>query len=206
MMRLPRGIYGITDTGYTIKDHVDAARAFLEGGVRVVQYRRKEGSIRVMLEEARAIRRLCNEFGAVFIVDDRVDIAVLSDADGVHVGLEDAPVDVLRSKFGGLIIGASASTVEEALDGQRAGADYIGAGSVFPSPTRPDYRVTGIDGLRSIVRAVGIPVYAIGGITLESIPAIKTTGAWGAAVISGILAAKNPVEMAKAFVAAWENS
>ena len=205
-MRLPRGIYGITDASYTIKNHVDAARAFLEGGVRIVQYRRKEGSIRVMLEEARAIRRLCNEYGAVFIVDDRVDIAILSDADGVHVGLDDAPVDEIRRRFGGLIIGASASTVDEAVQGERAGANYIGAGSVFPSPTRPDYRITGLDGLRSIVRSVSIPVYAIGGITLESIPAIKATGAWGAAVISGILAAKDPVKMARAFVEAWENA
>ncbi|WP_054841732.1 thiamine phosphate synthase [Vulcanisaeta distributa] len=207
-MKLPRGgIYGITDTSYTIKNHVEAARAFLEGGVRIVQYRRKEGSIRVMLEEARAIRRLCNEYGAVFIVDDRVDIAVLSDADGVHVGLDDAPVDEIRRRFGGLIIGASASTVDEALQGERAGANYIGAGSVFPSPTRPDYRITGLDGLRNIVKSVNIPVYAIGGITLESIPAIKATGAWGgAAVISGILAAKDPVKMAKAFVEAWENA
>lgn len=205
-MRLPRGIYGITDTSYTVKSHVEAARAFLEGGVRIVQYRRKEGSIRVMLEEAREIRRLCNEYGAVFIVDDRVDIAILSDADGVHVGLDDAPVDVIRSRFGGLIIGASASTVEEAVQGKNAGANYIGAGSVFPSPTRPDYRVTGLDGLRRIVAAVDIPVYAIGGITLETLPAIKATGAWGAAVISGILAAKDPVKMARAFVETWDKS
>jgi len=205
-MRLPRGIYGITDTSYTVKSHVEAARAFLEGGVRIVQYRRKEGSIRVMLEEAREIRRLCNEYGAVFIVDDRVDIAILSDADGVHVGLGDAPVDAIRSRFGGLVIGASASTVEEAVQGKNAGANYIGAGSVFPSPTRPDYRVTGLDGLRRIVAAVDIPVYAIGGITLEALPAIKATGAWGAAVISGILAAKDPVKMARAFVETWDKS
>ncbi|KUO80355.1 MAG: thiamine-phosphate synthase [Vulcanisaeta sp. JCHS_4] len=205
-MRLPRGIYGITDTSYTVKSHVEAARAFLEGGVRIVQYRRKEGSIRVMLEEAREIRRLCNEYGAVFIVDDRVDIAILSDADGVHVGLDDAPVDVIRSRFGGLVIGASASTVEEAVQGKNAGANYIGAGSVFPSPTRPDYRVTGLDGLRRIVAAVDIPVYAIGGITLETLPAIKATGVWGAAVISGILAAKDPVKMARAFVETWDRA
>ncbi|WP_243679889.1 thiamine phosphate synthase [Vulcanisaeta souniana] len=179
-MQLPRGIYGITDTSYTVKSHVNAARVFLEGGVRIIQYRRKEGSIKVLLEEAKAIRRLCNEYGAVLIIDDRVDIAILSDADGgVHAGLDDAPVDEIRRRFGGLIIGASASTVDEALQGERAGANYIGAGSVFPSPTRPDYRITGLDGLRNIVRSVNIPVYAIGGITLESIPVIKAMGAWG---------------------------
>ncbi|WP_069806594.1 thiamine phosphate synthase [Vulcanisaeta thermophila] len=205
-MKLPRGIYGITDDGYTVKSHVEAARVFLEGGVRIIQYRRKRGSIREMLNEAREIRRLCSEYGAVFIVDDRVDIAVLSDADGVHMGLEDAPVDEVRRRFGGLIIGASASTVDEARQGESLGANYIGAGSVFPSPTRPDYRVIGIEGLREIVRSISIPVYAIGGITLESIPAIKSTGAWGAAVISGILAAKDPIKAAREFVRAWEES
>ncbi|MFP3311397.1 MAG: thiamine phosphate synthase [Caldivirga sp.] len=204
-MKLPRGIYGITDDSYRVKSHVEAARVFLEGGVRIIQYRRKEGSIRLMLQEAREIRRLCNQYGALMIVDDRVDVAVLADADGVHVGLEDAPVDEVRRRFGGLIIGASASTVEEAIAGERAGADYLGAGSIFPSPTKPDYRILGVEGLRRVVKAVSIPVYAIGGITLESIPTIKATGAWGAAVISGILAADDPVKMAKAFVETWGN-
>ncbi|MGC8570821.1 MAG: thiamine phosphate synthase [Caldivirga sp.] len=205
-MKLPRGIYGITDDSYTIKSHVEAAKVFLEGGVRIIQYRRKEGSIRQMLNEAREIRKLCNQYGAVFIVDDRVDIAILSDADGVHVGLEDAPVDEVKRRFSGIIIGASASTVDEAKAGEAAGADYLGAGSIFPSPTKPDYKILGLNGLKNVVQSVSIPVYAIGGVTLQSIPAIKATGAWGAAVISGILAAKDPVKMAKAFVEAWENS
>ncbi|MGC9226494.1 thiamine phosphate synthase [Caldivirga sp.] len=205
-MKLPRGIYGITDDSYTVKSHVEAAKVFLEGGVRIIQYRRKEGSIRQMLNEAREIRKLCNQYGAVFIVDDRVDIAILSDADGVHVGLEDAPVDEVKRRFSGIIIGASASTVDEAKAGEAAGADYLGAGSIFPSPTKPDYKILGLNGLKNVVQSVSIPVYAIGGVTLQSIPAIKATGAWGAAVISGILAAKDPVKMAKAFVEAWENS
>jgi thiamine-phosphate pyrophosphorylase len=205
-VKLPRGIYGITDDSYTIKSHVKAAKVFLEGGVRIIQYRRKEGSIRQMLNEAREIRKLCNQYGAVFIVDDRVDIAILSDADGVHVGLEDAPVDEVKRRFSGIIIGASASTVDEAKAGEAAGADYLGAGSIFPSPTKPDYKILGLNGLKNVVQSVSIPVYAIGGVTLQSIPAIKATGAWGAAVISGILAAKDPVKMAKAFVEAWENS
>ncbi|ABW00915.1 thiamine phosphate synthase [Caldivirga maquilingensis] len=205
-MRLPKGIYGITDDSYNVKNHVDAAKVFLEGGVRIIQYRRKEGSIRQMLNEAKEIRKLCNQYGAVMIVDDRVDIAVLSDADGVHVGLEDAPVDEVKRRFSGIIIGASASTVDEAKEGEKAGADYLGAGSIFPSPTKPDYRILGLEGLRRVVQSVSIPVYAIGGVTLESIPAIKATGAWGAAVISGILAAKDPLEMAKRFVKAWDEA
>ncbi|WP_291766745.1 thiamine phosphate synthase [Caldivirga sp. UBA161] len=205
-MKLPRGIYGITDDSYNVKSHVDAAKVFLEGGVRIIQYRRKEGSIRQMLNEAKEIRKLCSQYGAVMIVDDRVDIAILSDADGVHVGLEDAPVDEVKRRFSGIIIGASASTIDEAKEGERAGADYLGAGSIFPSPTKPDYRILGLEGLRKVTQVVSIPVYAIGGITLESIPAIKATGAWGAAVISGILAAKDPLEMAKRFVKAWDEA
>ncbi len=205
-MKLPKGIYGITDDSYNVKSHVDAAKIFLEGGIRIIQYRRKEGSIRQMLNEAKEIRKLCNQYGAIMIVDDRVDIAILSDADGVHVGLEDAPVDEVKRRFSGIIIGASASTIDEAKEGERAGADYLGAGSIFPSPTKPDYRILGLDGLRKVVQSVNIPVYAIGGITLESIPAIKATGAWGAAVISGILAARDPLEMAKRFVKAWDEA
>lgn len=118
-MRLPRGgLYGITDTGYKAKTHLEAARIFLEGGSRIIQYRRKSGPTREMIEEARAVGRLCRDHGALLIVDDRVDVAVLADADGVHVGAEDAPVDEVRARFGGLIVGgASASSVEEAVDG-----------------------------------------------------------------------------------------
>lgn len=203
-MRLPRGLYGITDTGYKAKTHLEAARIFLEGGAGIVQYRRKSGPTREMIQEARMVGRLCREHGALLIVDDRVDVAVLADADGVHVGAEDAPVDEVRSKFGGLVVGASASSVGEAVDGEMRGADYLGAGAVFPSPTKPDYEVLGLDGLRRVVEAVHVPVYAIGGITLDSVPAIKATGAWGVAVISAVLAADEPVRAAKAFTEAWD--
>jgi len=213
MVRLPKGLYGITDTSYRARSHVEAARIFLEGGSRIIQYRRKSGSIREMVEEAKAVGRLCREYGAVFIVDDRVDVAILSDADGVHVGVEDAPVAEVRKRFGGLIIGASAggliigasaSSISEAMQGEAGGADYLGVGSVFPSPTKPDYEVLGIDGLRRIIQAIHVPAYAIGGITLDKVPLIKEAGAWGVAVISAVLDAEDPVKAAKAFTEAWD--
>ncbi|KUO91569.1 MAG: thiamine phosphate synthase [Thermocladium sp.] len=204
MVRLPKGLYGITDTSYRARSHVEAARIFLEGGSRIIQYRRKSGSIREMMEEAKAVGRLCREYGAVFIVDDRVDVAILSDADGVHVGVEDAPVAEVRKRFGGLIIGASASSISEAMQGEAGGADYLGVGSVFPSPTKPDYEVLGIDGLRRIIQAIHVPAYAIGGITLDKVPLIKEAGAWGVAVISAVLDAEDPVKAAKAFTEAWD--
>ncbi len=203
MVKLPRGLYGITDTGYRARSHVEAARIFLEGGSRIIQYRRKSGSIREMVEEAKEIGRLCREYGAVFIVDDRVDVAILSDADGVHVGVEDAPVAEVRKRFGELIIGASASSISEAVQGEAGGANYLGVGSVFPSPTKPDYEVLGIDGLRRIIQAIHVPAYAIGGITLDKVPLIKEAGAWGVAVISAVLGAEDPVKAAKAFTEAW---
>ena len=204
MVRLPKGLYGITDTSYRARSHVEAARIFLEGGSRIIQYRRKSGSIREMMEEAKAVGRLCREYGAVFIVDDRVDVAILSDADGVHVGVEDAPVAEVRKRFGGLIIGASASSISEAMQGEAGGADYLGVGSVFPSPTKPDYEVLGIDGLRRIIQTIHVPAYAIGGITLDKVPLIKEAGAWGVAVISAVLDAEDPVKAAKAFTEAWD--
>jgi len=204
MVRLPKGLYGITDTSYRARSHVEAARIFLEGGSRIIQYRRKSGSIREMVEEAKAVGRLCREYGAVFIVDDRVDVAILSDADGIHVGVGDAPVAEVRKRFGGLIIGASASSISEAMQGEAGGADYLGVGSVFPSPTKPDYEVLGIDGLRRIIQAIHVPAYAIGGITLDKVPLIKEAGAWGVAVISAVLDAEDPVKAAKAFTEAWD--
>ncbi|MGC8597618.1 MAG: thiamine phosphate synthase [Thermocladium sp.] len=203
MVKLPRGLYGITDTSYRARSHVEAARIFLEGGSRIIQYRRKSGSIREMVEEAKEVGRLCREYGAVFIVDDRVDVAILSDADGVHVGVEDAPVAEVRKRFSELIIGASASSISEAMQGEAGGANYLGVGSVFPSPTKPDYEVLGIDGLRRIIQAIHVPAYAIGGITLDKVPLIKEAGAWGVAVISAVLGAEDPVKAAKAFTEAW---
>lgn len=185
-------LYVITDAQLARgRSHREVIRAAIAGGATVVQYREKEGTTRQMMEEARAVRELAHQAGLPFIVNDRLDIALAVDADGVHVGQEDMPAPLARKLIGpGKIVGVSATNLEEALQAERDGADYIGAGPVFATPTKPDAAPPmGLDGLAEICRRVFIPVVAIGGINEENAGAVIAAGADGVAVISAIVAA-----------------
>jgi len=175
----------------------------LKAGVKIIQYREKNASTRRMLQEANEIKKLCSLYNAVFIINDRLDIAIASDADGIHLGQEDMFIEIAKKMFSGKIIGISVSTEKEAIEAQEKGADYLGAGAVFPTGTKKDSEVIGIKMLEKIINSVKIPVYAIGGITLENLNEIKKYKAYGAAVISGILNSKNPEETAKEFIRGW---
>lgn len=185
-------LYVITDAKLARgRSHREVIRAAIAGGATIVQYREKEGTTRQMLEEARALRELARQAGVPFIVNDRLDIALAVDADGVHIGQDDMPAPLARRLMGpGKIVGVSATNLEEALQAERDGADYIGAGPIFATPTKPDAAPPiGLDGLAEICRRVAIPVVAIGGINEENAAAIMKTGAVGAAVVSAIVAA-----------------
>lgn len=199
---LPEGLYGITSGDYGLKQ-VEAARVLLEAGVKILQYREEKASSRKMYEEALEIKRLCQKYGAIFIVDNRVDIALAVDADGVHVGQDDLPARVVKEIFPGKIVGVSAQTVEQALEAEAAGASYLGVGSVYPSPTKPDSKVIGEEGLKEIVDRVKVPVYAIGGIRLEHVKKLKKLGVRGVAAISAVLAEPDPLTAAKRFIGEW---
>jgi thiamine-phosphate diphosphorylase len=148
-------------------------------GVRVMQLRFKEKSSRQLLETASKLKPLCTEHGCLLIINDRVDIAMLTGADGVHLGDNDLlPADAHRLEPN-LIIGATARTPQRAIDAQAAGADYIGSGSVYSSKTKPGLPVIGTRGLARIVRAIDIPVVGIGGITTENCTKVLATGAKG---------------------------
>ncbi|MGC8630985.1 MAG: thiamine phosphate synthase [Thermoprotei archaeon] len=203
-VRLPQGVYGITTRAWGFT-HERSAQVLLEAGVKIIQYREKSASAKEMIGEARKIREACDSYGALFIVNDRVDVAYASDADGVHLGQEDLPLDLARRLLGDAVIGASASTPEEGLVAEREGASYLGAGSVFPSSTKPEERVLGIEGLKNLMKLVKIPVYAIGGIRIEGVGLLKSIGVSGVAVISAIFAAPDPLERARAFVRAWQS-
>ncbi len=203
MTELPNGIYGITSRDFG-KTHVESAEMLLKAGIKIIQYREKNASTREMLRDAIDIRKICKEYGAIFIVNDRIDIAIASDADGVHLGQEDMPIEIAKRMFPGKIIGISVSNIEETIEAQEKGADYLGAGSIFPTETKKDSEVVGIDMLRDIMNVARIPVYAIGGITLENLDLIKRFKVRGAAVISAILNTENPVETAKEFIRRWE--
>ncbi len=202
MINLPEGIYGITsrDFGHS---HKESAEYLLKAGIKIIQYREKNASTRKMLKEAIDIKNLCKLYGAIFIVNDRIDIAIASDADGVHLGQDDMPIEIARKMFPGKIIGISVSNVEETVDAQNKGADYLGAGSVFPTGTKKDSDVIGLEMLEKIAKISKIPVYAIGGITLENLDEIKKINVQGAAIISAILNTKNPEETAREFIRRW---
>ncbi|MEM0119971.1 MAG: thiamine phosphate synthase [Thermoprotei archaeon] len=202
LSELPEGVYGITsgDFHYT---QVEVARILLKAGVRIIQYREKKAPAKRMYEEALEIKRLCAQYGAKFIVNDRVDLALSVEADGVHIGQDDLPLTAVKKILPGGLIGVSARTVEQALEAEALGATYLGVGSIYPTTTKGDAQYTGEEGLKNILEKVSIPVYAIGGIKLEHVCRLKSFGVRGVAVISAILGEPDPMQAAKRFVEEW---
>lgn len=185
-------LYVITDAKLSRgRSHLEVIRAAIAGGATVVQYREKTATTRQMIEEARALRELTRQAGIPFIVNDRVDIALAVDADGVHVGQDDMPALLARKLMGpGKIVGVSVDNLEQALQAERDGADYVGAGPIFATATKPDAAPPiGLEGLAEICRGVSIPVVAIGGINAENAGAVIAAGAAGVAVVSAVVAA-----------------
>jgi thiamine-phosphate pyrophosphorylase len=148
-------------------------------------------SARKMVEIAKRLRKLCDDFGATLIVNDRIDIALVCDADGVHVGREDIPAEDVKKIFDG-IVGVSVSDIDEALKAEKH-ADYLGVGPVFPTKTKVNSgKAIGIDGLARIAKAVSIPVIAIGSINVKNVLSVLKAGADGIAVISAIANSEDP--------------
>ncbi|MEM1873590.1 MAG: thiamine phosphate synthase, partial [Acidilobaceae archaeon] len=168
---------------------VESVREALEGGAPSIQLRLKESSTREMVEIGREVRRLTRDYGALYFVNDRVDVALATDADGVQLGAEDMPVWLVREKIApNLIVGASVHSVEEAERAQAEGAHFMGAGSVYPTSSKKGAVVIGLRGLREIVEASRIPVVAIGGINASNVREVMETGVVGVAVISAVMA------------------
>ncbi|MDN5321227.1 MAG: thiamine-phosphate pyrophosphorylase [Thermococcaceae archaeon] len=182
-------LYVITDR--RLKPEVESVKEALEGGATSIQLRIKNAPTREMIEIGKEIRKLTEEYDALYFVDDRVDVALATNADGVQLGLEDMPISLARDIAPNLVIGASVYSLEEALHAEKEGADYLGAGSVFPTPTKKDVKIIGIEGLSRIVESVKIPVVAIGGINHENVKEVLKTGVDGIAVISAIMGAEN---------------
>lgn len=186
-------LYAVTDRSWTGKQSLyEQIEEALKGGVTMVQLREKYLGEDELVAEAIQIKELCHRYEVPLIINDNVDAAIKSGADGVHVGIEDAPVSEIRKKAGDdFIIGATAKTIEQAKAAEAAGADYLGVGAVFPSPTKKNaIRITTQD-LREICGAVAIPAVAIGGITGDNVSEIKGGGMAGVAVVSAIFAAED---------------
>jgi thiamine-phosphate pyrophosphorylase len=173
---------------------VETTRAALLGGATAVQLRDKSGDMREMLELGRALLELTRAAGVPLIVNDRADLALALGADGVHVGQDDLPAQDARRLIGPeQILGVSAGTANEARQAQADGADYVGAGDVFGTPSKPDAgHPIGLSDLAAITRAVSIPVVGIGGITEANAASVTEAGAAGVAVISAITRSSNP--------------
>ena len=186
-------LYAVTDRSWTGRQTLyDQIQAALEGGVTMVQLREKRLSTQALVEEAVEIKELCHRYHVPLIINDNVEAAVASGADGVHVGITDTPVAEIRKRAGGsFIIGATAKTVAQAIAAEQAGADYLGVGADFPSPTKQNaVRIT-LEQLKQICSAVSIPAVAIGGIGRENVAALAGGGMAGIAVVSAIFAEKN---------------
>ena len=190
-------LYAVTDrswlNGQTLYEQVEQA---LKGGVSFLQLREKELEEQAFLEEAKVIQELCKKYQVPFLINDNVELAASIGADGVHVGQSDMAAGAAREKLGpDRIIGVSARSVEEALEAQRQGADYLGVGAVFPTGSKADAVEVDHQVLKEICSAVEIPVIAIGGIGRDNIDQLKGSGICGIAVISAIFA-QNDIEAA----------
>jgi len=165
----------------------------LEAGVKAVQLREKDFSTKALLDMAYWMRELTNEFGALLFINDRVDVALSVEADGVHLGRQSIPVQAVRKIAGNtLMIGVSSHSVGEALEAEKDGADFVTLGPVYETPSKVNYgKPIGIETLRKAKSATTLPIFAVGGIKPGNVPEIKEAGADGIALISAILTAQN---------------
>ena len=188
-------LHVLTDTLLQSRfSHIELTKQAIAGGADTIQFRHKQGPTREMIQVATEMKRLCNEKDVIFIVNDRIDIAIASEADGVHLGQDDFPIPLARKLLGdNRIIGGSAATMEEAKKCLSDGADYVGFGPVYPTGSKNDAGpVSGINTLRKIVEAIPLPIIAIGGIDKENAPGVMKAGAHGIAVISTVCCKEDP--------------
>lgn len=186
-------LYAVTDRAWTgNKTLYEQIKEALENGVTCVQLREKNLDEASFIEEAKKISVLCRQYNTPFIVNDNVNVAIASNADGIHIGQEDMGLKDVRKIVGeNMIIGISAHTVEEAKFAQENGADYIGIGAVFETSTKNDVEVIPYEKVKSICDAVDMPKVAIGGINAENILKLRGSGIDGVAVVSAIFGAKD---------------
>ena len=189
-------LYAVTDQAYTGEKTLAAQiEEALSAGVTLLQLREKHMDKNAFLEEALMVRQITRRYGIPLIINDDVETALKCDADGVHVGQDDLPPAEVRRLIGpDRILGVTAKNIDQAKKAWSDGADYIGAGAIFPSSTKKEAIPLSLEQLSGICRSVPIPVTAIGGITAENVSILKGTGAAGAAVVSGIFGQTNITE------------
>ena len=186
-------IYLVTDEKACLgKDFCACIEEAIKGGVKIVQLREKNISTKDFYEKALKVKEICKNYGVLFIINDRLDIAQAVGADGVHLGQSDMPIEkareILKDKF---LIGATARNIEEAKKVELLGADYIGSGAIFGTSTKDNAKKLEMEELKKIVTSVKIPVFAIGGININNVGILKNIGLQGICSVSGILSEKD---------------
>jgi thiamine-phosphate pyrophosphorylase len=200
-----RGLYAITPDGLSRDQLIARVQSALNGGVRLLQYRSKDVDAQQRAQVARALGALCRKHGAALIVNDDVELALAVGADGAHLGREDGDLAGARARLQGKLLGASCyDRIDLARAATAAGADYVAFGSVYPSPTKPS-AVSAPLALFAQARPLGIPLCAIGGITVENAPALIRAGADMVAVISDVFDARDIAARARAYIRLFDS-
>ena len=199
MKRFDTSLYFITDsTNYEEDEFLRRVEASLQGGVTILQIREKNKGTRAYIDLAEKVHALTRRYGVPLIIDDRVDVALAVDAEGVHLGAEDMTVAAARKILGeDKIIGATAKTVPWAMDEAAQGADYLGVGAIYPTTTKVKTVLTSTDTLREICGAVSIPVNAIGGLNRDNIDVLAGIPVAGICAVSAIMKAEDPKKAAE---------
>lgn len=204
-MNLDTTLYFITDSSTVpAEKFLPSVEAACKGGATIIQLREKNKSTREYMELASAVHEITSRYNVPLIIDDRVDVALAIGAEGVHVGQTDMPVAVARKLMGpGKIIGATTKTVPQALEAYEQGADYCGVGAIYPTTTKVVTILTSVDTLKEIVKAVPIPVNAIGGLNKDNIHVLTGSGIAGICAVSAIQKAADPEAAARELKAAF---
>lgn len=206
MTQLDTTMYFITDsTNYSEEEFLRRVEEACKGGVTLIQLREKERNTREYLALAEKVHEITQRYDIPLIIDDRVDIALAVNAEGVHVGQSDMPVAVARRLMGDKIVGATAKTVPQALEAYEQGADYLGVGAIYPTTTKVKTVLTNVDTLKEIAKAVPIKVNAIGGLNKDNIHVLKNSGIDGICAVSAIMKADDPKTAAKELREAFDD-
>ena len=194
MKNLDTTMYFITDsTGFSEEEFLRRVEEACKGGVSLIQLREKERTTREYISLAEKVHKITMSYDIPLIIDDRVDVALAVNAEGVHVGQSDMPVNIARKLIGNdKIVGATAKTVPQAVEAYEQGADYLGVGAIYPTTTKVKTVLTSVDTLKDIVRAVPIKVNAIGGLNKDNIHVLKDSGIDGICAVSAIMKADDP--------------
>lgn len=199
MKKIDTTLYFITDsTGFDETEFLYRVEQALMGGATILQLREKDKTTREYIELAEKVHNITKKYNVPLIIDDRVDVALAVDAEGVHVGQSDMPVDVARKLMGeDKIVGATTKTVPQALEAYKKGADYLGVGAIYPTTTKVKTVLTSTETLDAICKAVPIPVNAIGGLNKDNVDILKGIKIAGICVVSAIMKSADPKKTAK---------